>query len=670
MTKPVKLLFLLLIPLTGIAQTKEADNLRGASIAATTDSAKFIALGNIEQYYLDANRDSALYYGEQTLALSKRSGQALTEAICLDIKGYELTRLGRYPEALQCFQQGVKIFDEPTTGVRTFWNYTSYKFSRAIGFTSIHLDFGDLLGLAGNKKAQLDEYEKVRRLADPASDPNLSYALMSIGREYTAMNKLDSALILEQEAENVVTRLHSTEYTAKIYVCMGDIFLAKKDNTNALLYYHKAIIASVKRNDLTAASDAHGALTGYFITRHQKDSSLFYAIKTISLLHLGGSLNYGDAYNNLSKSYMLAKNIDSAYKYKELALTANQKSYNSTLSNLTGFQKLSFNEQLKVQQLEKEKEAVQTRIRTYILLAGIGILMLLAAIFYRNNTQKRKANTILEGTLTNLKSAQNQLIQSEKMASLGELTAGIAHEIQNPLNFVNNFSEVNREMIDELKEELQKGDIEEAIAIANDIRQNEEKINHHGKRADAIVKGMLEHSRVGTGEKQLTDLNALADEFLKLSYHGFRAKDKNFNAELITHFDETLPKVNIVPQDIGRVLLNLFNNAFYAVNEKSKTAGSDYKPTVTVATFAPPSPGESSRTGGLGVSVRDNGNGIPDAIKDKIMQPFFTTKPTGEGTGLGLSLSYDIVVKGHKGSIDIKTVEGEYTEFIIILPLN
>jgi len=264
-------------------------------------------------------------------------------------------------------------------------------------------------------------------------------------------------------------------------------------------------------------------------------------------------------------------------------------------------------------------------------------------------------------TLDNLKSTQTQLVQREKMASLGELTAGIAHEIQNPLNFVNNFSEVNKEMLDELDEELDKGDIAEAKAIASDIRQNEEKINHHGKRADFIVKGMLQHSRTSTGEKQLTNINILADEFLKLSYHGLRAKDKNFNAEMITRFDETLTKVNIAQQDIGRVLLNLFNNAFYAVNQKQKTAGPGYKPEVTVST--------SAEKNNLIIKVKDNGDGIPGAIKDKIMQPFFTTKPTGEGTGLGLSLSYDIVVKGHEGSIKVESGEGQYSEFTVTLPL-
>jgi len=267
-----------------------------------------------------------------------------------------------------------------------------------------------------------------------------------------------------------------------------------------------------------------------------------------------------------------------------------------------------------------------------------------------------------EEALTDLRAAQKQLVQSEKMASLGELTAGIAHEIQNPLNFVNNFSEVSAELIDEMTEELDKGDIEEVKAIAGDIRDNLEKIRHHGKRADGIVKGMLQHSRASSGQKEPTDLNALADEYLRLSYHGLRAKDKSFNAELVTSFDKGLPKVSVVPQDMGRVILNLINNAFYATQQKQKTAGSDYKPAVEVKT-------QVSDDQVL-ISVKDNGIGIPDAIKDKIMQPFFTTKPTGEGTGLGLSLSYDIVVKSHGGNILINSAEGNGSEFIINLPLK
>jgi signal transduction histidine kinase len=268
----------------------------------------------------------------------------------------------------------------------------------------------------------------------------------------------------------------------------------------------------------------------------------------------------------------------------------------------------------------------------------------------------------LEHSLAELKSTQAQLIQSEKMASLGELTAGIAHEIQNPLNFVNNFAEVNVELIAELKEELEAGNLEEIKSIADDIAINEEKILQHGKRADSIVKGMLQHSRSSNGQKELTDINTLCDEYLRLSYHGLRAKDKSFNADFKTEFDASLPKINIIPQDIGRVLLNLINNAFYVVAERQKNLSGieeTYKPSVTITTK---NLGES-----IEISVKDNGNGIPEEIKNKIFQPFFTTKPTGEGTGLGLSLSYDIV-KAHGGVIKAESLSGEGTTFVITLP--
>ena len=267
----------------------------------------------------------------------------------------------------------------------------------------------------------------------------------------------------------------------------------------------------------------------------------------------------------------------------------------------------------------------------------------------------------LQQTLDLLQTTQQQLIQSEKLASLGELTAGIAHEIQNPLNFVNNFSEVSMEMIDEMEEELSKGDTAEAIAIAADIKENLGKIIHHGKRADGIVKGMLQHSRASTGVKEPTNINSLADEYLRLAYHGLRAKDKSFNAEMITHFGDKLPMINVIPQEIGRVLLNLFTNAFYAVHEKQKEGDPAYKPTIEVIT--------SASKDFIKIQVKDNGPGIRDEIKQKIMQPFFTTKPTGQGTGLGLSLSYDIVVKGHGGKIDLHSKEGEGSEFIVKLPL-
>jgi signal transduction histidine kinase/ligand-binding sensor domain-containing protein len=266
---------------------------------------------------------------------------------------------------------------------------------------------------------------------------------------------------------------------------------------------------------------------------------------------------------------------------------------------------------------------------------------------------------IVESTLAELKATQGQLIQSEKMASLGELTAGIAHEIQNPLNFVNNFSELNNELIEELKTQKSQLKSQDQDEILNEIFQNNEKISHHGKRADAIVKGMLQHSRVSTGAKEPTDINALADEYLRLAYHGLRAKDKGFNTEIKTDFDKSIEKINVIPQDMGRVLLNLYNNAFYAVNEKRKLDGQGYKPIVSLST--------KKINDKIVLTVADNGAGIPKKIIDKIFQPFFTTKPAGQGTGLGLSLSYDIV-KVHGGEIKLNTKENEGSEFIIELP--
>ncbi len=353
-----------------------------------------------------------------------------------------------------------------------------------------------------------------------------------------------------------------------------------------------------------------------------------------------------DDYINAKKNYKLFIDLQDS-------LIADQNKYNAI--SFEAEQQINEKE-LSLNQLKNESKIAGVT-RNFTIGLAVLFIVLAATIYYRFQA-KKKANLILEKTLQNLKSTQAQLIQSEKMASLGELTAGIAHEIQNPLNFVNNFSEVSNELIDEMNEELAKGDIEEAKSIAKDVKQNLEKITHHGKRADAIVKGMLQHSRSGSGQKEPTDINQLCDEYLRLAYHGLRAKDKSFNATLKTEFDETIGLVNILPQDIGRVVLNLITNAFYVVAEKAKQGKEGYIPTVTVRT--------QKINDRFEIKVADNGNGIPPKILDKIFQPFFTTKPTGEGTGLGLSLSYDIV-KSHGGELMVETEEGVGTVFIIKL---
>ncbi len=321
--------------------------------------------------------------------------------------------------------------------------------------------------------------------------------------------------------------------------------------------------------------------------------------------------------------------------------------------------------QQKALRLEHEKTRQQEEQRKWVEAKKEELEKIVA----ERTSELRHQKEQVENALAELKATQTQLIQSEKMASLGELTAGIAHEIQNPLNFVNNFAEVNKELLAEMTEEIEKGNFDEVKIIAKDILENEDKINHHGKRADAIVKGMLQQSRQSTsGIKEPTNINALADEYLRLAYHGLRAKDKTFNATMKTDYDETIGNIDVIPQDIGRAILNLITNAFYAVNEKKKqyTEGlhagqAGYEPTVTVTT-------KKARDKVL-LTVKDNGNGIPQKVLDKIFQPFFTTKPTGQGTGLGLSLTYDII-KAHGGEIKVETVEGEGSTFIISLSLN
>jgi len=315
-------------------------------------------------------------------------------------------------------------------------------------------------------------------------------------------------------------------------------------------------------------------------------------------------------------------------------------------TNISLEQQLMHVQKLSEENLRKEQEKQQ----------------LLASQNERLEEQVLERTTELRNSLNELRSAQAQLIQAEKMASLGELTAGIAHEIQNPLNFVNNFSEVNEELVDELKTELTTGNLQQANEIANMIKDNSEKINHHGKRADAIVKGMLQHSRISSGQKELTDINALAEEYLRLAYHGLRAKDKSFNAKFDIDVDPRIEKISVIPQEIGRVLLNLFTNAFYSVSEKYKHHPNDYEPTVTVST--------KKLKDKIEMRVKDNGMGVPQKLIDKIFQPFFTTKPAGQGTGLGLSLSYDIVTKTHGGELKVDTREGEGAEFIISLPIT
>ena len=441
---------------------------------------------------------------------------------------------------------------------------------------------------------------------------------------------------------------------------LGNIHVALHNYKLAEEFFRLGIKQSGLYNNIYFQARNYNNIASLFDKMNLKDSCIYYAMISLQLCqeHNFGEYTF-DASKTLSKVYESENKPDSTLKYMKILLAAKDSVFSQSKGQQ--FQQFAFNEIQRLEKISAAKERYQSQVRIYSLLATLSVFLLLVFMLYRNTRQKQKAKIKIENAYKELKSTQAQLIQSEKMASLGELTAGIAHEIQNPLNFVNNFSEVNKELLLEMKDEMLAGNQEEVISLADKIIENEEKINHHGKRADAIVKGMLQHSRKSTGQKEPTDINALADEYLRLSYHGFRAKDKSFNATLQTDFDKTIGKINIVPQDIGRVLLNLFNNAFYSVNEKKKRLGDAYEPTISVST--------KRINDKVEIRVRDNGNGIPQKVLDKIFQPFFTTKPTGEGTGLGLSLSYDIVTKEHGGTIRAETKEGEFAEFIIQLPI-
>jgi two-component system, NtrC family, sensor kinase len=602
-------------------------------------------------YNLVGNQEERLHYYNKKLEYYLVTGPAVNAAPCYHgVGGYYLIK-GAYNLAITNYLKGAEIFRL----------YNPHYYANSVS-------------VVGNTYAQWGNIEKANQytkyiipISKKLNDPNsLSAAYYSLSQ--IAYLKHDYAEALEQNNLDLATqnkgasqRLATTlAFKADIYLKMGQPSLAFP-----LLERVRKMADSAALNTVNSFGNMEVDYGYYEYYKAHSDlqnaeKSLLNAYK--ASVHEKGvplQLKYlkelGDFYKAQNNAEMSGKYFDQYFKVAE----EQEKDLDQFKVAQYEIDQNDKQQRDHITQLKQEKAVQDYQIsrRNTLLWGSLVVLALISALLvfiYRQLQTNKK-------TLISLRQTQRQLIQSEKMASLGELTAGIAHEIQNPLNFINNFSEVNKEMLVEMKEEIAKGNMAEVNEIADSLIANEEKISHHGKRADSIVKGMLEHSRNASGQKEPTDINQLADEYMRLSYHGLRAKDKNFNAELATDFDPNLPKVNATAQDIGRVLLNLFNNAFYAVNQKQKTLDANYKPEVSVTT--------SSKNGQVVIKVKDNGTGITDAIKEKIMQPFFTTKPTGEGTGLGLSLTYDMVVKGHGGSINVDTKEGMYTEFIVVLPI-
>ncbi len=660
----LNIVFLIGLPLFCLSQnsqlgdstnSKEINTFKQLVLLAKDDSSRIIALDRIGFFYERLNVDSSLKYYNAALSLATQKSYPWAEARVMAGLSGLMEHEGKYAEAFELLFKSLKIAEE---------NNLAYDIARANRRIS-----GVYAELQNYPKAiayllKALQIDQANQYPDKVAIDH--YALAD---SYEKINKLDSAAFhvnFSLKQKDLLKNL--MQY---VYAIDGHIKRKKGNYEQAATSYKKGFEEAQKSSDLVSSSEICADFSDLYLQLNLRDSAIFYALKGF---RYGEKISFEKGI--ILNGYLLARLYDSiepsvALKYFKIASAAKDSLFG--VNNIQTIQNLIGRESAKQKELEDAKIAYRNKLRLYGLLTGLAVLLIIAFILYRNNRHKQKANVLLqqqkakiETTLNELKSTQAQLIQSEKMASLGELTAGIAHEIQNPLNFVNNFSEVNKELLVEMKDEIDKGNMDDAKALANDVIDNEEKINHHGKRAGDIVKGMLQHSRSSSGAKEPTDINKLADEYLRLAYHGLRAKDKSFNATMKTDFDESLNNINIIPQDIGRVILNLIMNAFYAVNEKKSQGLKDYEPTVTVKTLKnPPSGG---RGAGIEIKVADNGNGIPQKVLDKIFQPFFTTKPTGQGTGLGLSLSYDIV-KAHGGKLKVETKEGEGAEFVIHLPI-
>jgi signal transduction histidine kinase len=668
--KALNIAFFIMLPVFAKTQSQfsKLDSMHNELKTAANDTLRMFSLASFINVYLENDRDSAFFYTEQSLAIAKKLKQPIMTADLLLKKAYILQKQGNLPLMFKLVNESIAITKDERNESNIYVpaderaTFDPHKIRLSIMAGAFH-QLGNIYNAAGNKEKAIASYKEAEAIRISEQLNVAGASNLNIGRIYFDLKMLDSAMHYFRKAINRSNSSGNKTYQSNILKSVGDVFLKQKILDSAKYYYWQSIRLSKERGNLSSVIETSISLAQLYESIAETDSMFYYAnaaLKMASGLKVG--TNIASSAELISNAYKRMGKIDSALVYLTISKQVEDSINKVRTERLTEFQNLGFEEQMRLEKKVQEDIVYQNKVRTIVLFSGLGILAALAFVFYRNIRQKQKANLVLQKTLSDLQSTQAQLVQSEKMASWGELTAGIAHEIQNPLNFVNNFADLNVELIDELQQELKTGNTEEAIAISNDIKDNEQKINHHGKRADAIVKNMLQHSRKTSGQKELTDMNALCDEYLRLSYHGLRAKDKSFNAEFDTKFDTALAPISVIPQDIGRVILNLINNAFYAVNVRQKMEqDSDYKPLVTLTT--------SKQGDQVVIEVADNGTGMPDKVKEKIFQPFFTTKPTGEGTGLGLSLSYDIV-KAHGGEIKVEATEGEGTEFVILLPIT
>jgi len=647
------------LPCTVTAQTSYVDSLRNLLRTLPENGVKVNVYQQLAESYATSWPDSSIQFAEEGLALAYKlklpSNQIELHArvsIALGERGYFALSLEHAFKALEIAKH----------------NNDEYYIAQSNAFIGASYFYAE-----DYKKAL--SYEKLAQRNKEYFNQYKALISGVLGEIYYHLDEFDSALFYTKQSYDL-NRANNVHWPVP-YLYMGKLSERKEKFIEALSFYKASISKMVSPADYIKG---YLNIASVFKRLNNSDSSIYYAKKAYQITKTTSLYSYSYKASELLKLlYKQNNQIDSAFKYQELMIIEKDSLFNR--DKLNQMQSFAYEEEKRKEILKAEIERANNQIKLILLSAGLIVILIIVFLLIRNSRFKQKAYNLLEKqksdidrqkskaeqTLIELRATQSQLIQSEKMASLGELTAGIAHEIQNPLNFVNNFSEVSNELIKEIQDLRYKTQDQdnktEEDELLNDIASNLVKINHHGKRAADIVKGMLQHSRSSGGVKEPTDINGLADEYLRLAYHGLRAKDKSFNATLNTDFDETIGNINIIPQDIGRVILNLITNAFYVVHEKRSLRHAQgvngYEPTVSLST--------KKLDDKILISVKDNGSGIPQKVLDKIFQPFFTTKPTGQGTGLGLSLSYDIV-KAHGGKIKVNTKESEGTEFIIQLP--
>lgn len=669
----LQMLFLFLMANSYAQQQKLEDSLREVIRQNKKDTAEVIALTTLG--WMTKNFDSTRICAQQSVELSRVLMYKRGEAHSLCISAQVEFGDGNIGRAIQSNLKALRIYEElnDNTGIASvnLMLQGAYRNGVKDYFKSLTHAFRGLeVAEKNNSKGEI--FFNGQRLAP--------LFLAEIGQTYILVNRLDSALYYTKRSIDYDEQFVGASWAFPYYL-LATIQRIQGNHKPALENYRLSKVLTIQNDIPRDTIQINSGISTLYISMGELDSAKYYSINVIRSWNAESETkNLLEAVSNLGYVYKRKGETDSALKYIELRHALEDSIYSE--NKRRDVQIIAFEEQMKEQEIELQKQELkaaqaeyQSNLQKMALGSGLLALLLVSGILWRNNRHKQKSYAILEKqkqeterekakaeqTLEKLKATQAQLIQSEKMASLGELTAGIAHEIQNPLNFVNNFSEVNTELIIEMKKEINGGNYPEVKNLADNLEGNMEKITLHGKRADAIVKSMLQHSRASSGQKEPTDINALADEYFRLSYHGIRARDKSFNAALHKDFDESIGNINIISQDIGRVLLNIYNNAFQAVAERKRNQPVGFDPKVTVST--------QKLSDRVEIRITDNGNGIPEKIVTKIFQPFFTTKQTGGGTGLGLSLSYDMV-KAHGGELKVKTKEGEGSEFIIELPLN